>query len=68
LQTAEQQLVGEDAAAFDLSKQSLKSWGIFGVLLTSVLAAMYVVSTKSPPAVPLAKFNCVQRTASHYDV
>jgi hypothetical protein len=45
LQTAEQQLVGEDAAAFELNKQSLKSWGIFGVLLTSVLAAMYVVST-----------------------
>jgi hypothetical protein len=43
LQTAEQQLVGEDAAAFDLSKQSLKSWGLFGVLLTSVLGAMYMV-------------------------
>jgi hypothetical protein len=38
--------VGEDAAAFDLNKQSLKSWGIFGVLLTSVLGAMYVVSIK----------------------
>lgn len=38
-----QQLVGEDAAAFDLSQQSLRSWGLFGVLLTTVLAAMYVV-------------------------
>lgn len=38
------ELVGEDAAAFDASKQSLKSWGIFGVLLTSVLGAMYLVS------------------------
>lgn len=43
LQTAEQQRVGEDAAAFDLSKQSLKSWGVFGVLLTGVLGAMYMV-------------------------
>eukprot|EP00879_Flechtneria_rotunda_P023089 GHRR01024408.1.p1 GENE.GHRR01024408.1~~GHRR01024408.1.p1 ORF type:complete len:122 (+),score=14.57 GHRR01024408.1:444-809(+) len=46
LQTAQtaQELIGEDAAAFDLSKQSLKSWGVFSVLLTTVLGAMYLVS------------------------
>lgn len=38
------QLVGEDAAAFDWSKQSLQSWGLFVALLSSVLGAMYVVS------------------------
>eukprot|EP00879_Flechtneria_rotunda_P002691 GHRR01002897.1.p1 GENE.GHRR01002897.1~~GHRR01002897.1.p1 ORF type:complete len:366 (+),score=54.74 GHRR01002897.1:444-1541(+) len=45
LQTAQtaQELIGEDAAAFDLSKQSLKSWGVFSVLLTTVLGAMYLV-------------------------
>ncbi|KAI8471045.1 MAG: NnrU protein-domain-containing protein [Monoraphidium minutum] len=36
-------LDGEDAAAFDWGQQSLKSWGIFGVLLTGVLGALYVV-------------------------
>lgn len=44
LETSATELVGEDAAAFDLSKQSLQSWGIFGVLLTTVLGAMYLVS------------------------
>jgi len=34
-------LVGEDAAVFELSEQKLKSWGIFGVLLTTVLGALY---------------------------
>jgi len=37
------ELVGEDAAAFDWSKQSLKSWGIFGVLLTVVIGALYAI-------------------------
>jgi hypothetical protein len=36
-------LVGEDAAAFDWGQQSLKSWAIFGVLLTGVLGALYAV-------------------------
>lgn len=45
-----QQLVGEDAAAFDLSQQSLRSWGIFGVLLTTVLAAMYLVRSEAAAA------------------
>lgn len=40
---AESELAGEDAATFDLSKQSLTSWGVFGVLLTTVLGAMYMV-------------------------
>ncbi|KIY96313.1 hypothetical protein MNEG_11647 [Monoraphidium neglectum] len=38
-----QPLVGEDAAAFDWGQQSLRSWGIFGVLLTGVLGALYAV-------------------------
>lgn len=37
-------LAGEDAAVFDWSQQSLRSWALFGVLLSTVLAAMYVVS------------------------
>ncbi|KAG2490010.1 hypothetical protein HYH03_011475 [Edaphochlamys debaryana] len=36
-------LVGEDSAAFDLSKQSLQSWGLFTVLLSTVLGALYLV-------------------------
>lgn len=39
----QQQLVGEDAAAFDWGKQSLKSWAVFGALLTFVLGALYAV-------------------------
>ncbi|KXZ44175.1 hypothetical protein GPECTOR_71g536 [Gonium pectorale] len=37
------QLVGEDAASFDLEKQSLQSWGLFVALLSVVLGALYVV-------------------------
>jgi hypothetical protein len=44
LQTSESQLVGEDAASFDFSKQSLQSWGIFVALLSTVLGALYLVS------------------------
>lgn len=44
LETADDKLVGEDAAAFDFSKQSLQSWGLFVALLSAVLGAMYVVS------------------------
>ncbi|PNW69789.1 hypothetical protein CHLRE_19g750247v5 [Chlamydomonas reinhardtii] len=36
-------LVGEDSAAFDLAKQSPKSWALFVVLLSTVLGALYVV-------------------------
>lgn len=36
-------LAGEDAAVFDLSQQSLRSWAIFGVLLTGVAALLYPV-------------------------
>lgn len=43
LEAQQQHLVGEDAAAFDWGNQNLKSWTIFGVLLTGVLAALYVV-------------------------
>ena len=35
--------MGEDAALFDPSQQSLRSWGFFGVLLTGVLALLYPV-------------------------
>ncbi len=43
-------LVGEDAAAFALEKQSVKSWGLFFFLLTTVLGALYVVG-------PAARFS-----------
>lgn len=36
-------LVGEDAAVFDFSQQSLKSWGLFVALLTGVSALLYPV-------------------------
>ena len=36
-------LAGEDAAVFDLSQQSLRSWGLFAVLLTGVSALLYAV-------------------------
>lgn len=44
LEEKSNQMVGEDAASFDFSKQSLQSWGLFVALLSTVLAAMYVVS------------------------
>lgn len=42
-------LAGEDAAAFDVSQQSLASWGWFFALLTGVLGLIYVVSVPAPP-------------------
>lgn len=45
------QLVGEDAASFDFSKQSLQSWGIFVALLSTVLGAMYLVRAAAAAAV-----------------
>lgn len=36
-------LIGEDAAAFSLEQQSIKSWAVFVVLLSTVLAALYAV-------------------------
>ena len=36
--------IGEDAAAFDVSKQSLNSWALFFGLLTGVLGMIYLVS------------------------
>ena len=36
-------MVGEDAAAFDLSAQSAASWGLFFGLLTGVLALLYAI-------------------------
>lgn len=38
-----QPVFGEDAAAFDLNRQSLKSWGIFFGLLSGVLGLLYAV-------------------------
>jgi len=35
-------LIGEDSGLFILSEQKMKSWGIFLVLLTTVLGALYV--------------------------
>ncbi|PNH02166.1 15-cis-zeta-carotene isomerase, chloroplastic [Tetrabaena socialis] len=40
--TATPELAGEDAAAFSLEQQSLRSWGLFLVLLSTVLGALYV--------------------------
>ncbi|KAI3431840.1 hypothetical protein D9Q98_010592 [Chlorella vulgaris] len=39
----QQQLGGEDAAVFSFADQSARSWGIFAVLLTGVLALLYPV-------------------------
>jgi len=36
-------LVGEDAAAFSFAQQSLRSWGVFGVLVSIVIGGLYVV-------------------------
>jgi len=36
-------LVGEDAAAFSLAQQSLKSWGIFGAAVATVLSFIFYV-------------------------
>ncbi|MEW5302486.1 MAG: hypothetical protein WDW38_002357 [Sanguina aurantia] len=42
--TTEQQLmVGEDAGAFDVEKQSTRSWALFTGILTVVLAALYAL-------------------------
>lgn len=35
--------IGEDAAVFDWKEQSLQSWGLFSVLLSSVLGFLYFV-------------------------
>jgi hypothetical protein len=45
--TAAAALVGEDAAVFDPQAQSVRSWGLFFVLLTTVLGALYAVSSFS---------------------
>ncbi|KAK9812970.1 hypothetical protein WJX72_006637 [[Myrmecia] bisecta] len=37
-----EELVGEDAAFFDVSQQSVQSWTIFSALLAGVLALIYV--------------------------
>jgi len=41
--TTTQTLVGEDAAFFDLSQQSLQSWGLFFALLSGVSALLFAV-------------------------
>lgn len=48
-QPEQQALVGEDAAVFDLSQQSLRSWVLFGALLTGVLAMLYPVRQRRHP-------------------
>mmetsp|Transcript_10757 Transcript_10757/g.16662 ORF Transcript_10757/g.16662 Transcript_10757/m.16662 type:complete len:361 (-) Transcript_10757:215-1297(-) len=42
-----QELVGEDAAVFEFSNQKIQSWGIFSVLVTSVLGLLYVTWIKA---------------------
>ncbi|GLC43362.1 15-cis-zeta-carotene isomerase [Pleodorina starrii] len=42
-EAASTKLIGEDAAAFDLEKQSVKSWALFVALLSTVLGALYLV-------------------------
>ena len=47
-------MVGEDAAKFDLSQQSLSNWSLFGVLVSLVLASIYFVWVdKSTPYIGL---------------
>ena len=47
-------IVGEDAAKFDLSQQSLSTWSLFGVLVSLVLASIYFVWVdKSTPYIGL---------------
>lgn len=41
-------LVGEDAAVFDPSQQSLQSWALFAALLTGVSALLYPVGGHRP--------------------
>lgn len=36
-------IVGEDAAKFELSQQSISNWSLFGVLVSLVLASIYFV-------------------------
>ena len=50
-----EELVGEDAAYFDVEQQSTGKWVFFTVELAVVLGIMYVVShinTASSPALP----------------
>jgi hypothetical protein len=58
----EPELVGEDAAVFDVSSQSLKSWALFFTLLTAVLGALYVVRTSVLSAPPSWRRNLVLRS------
>lgn len=51
-----QERVAEDAASFDFNKQSVKSWGIFFGLLTTVMGALYLVSPGSEPCEPSLAF------------
>lgn len=39
-------LLGEDAAVFELEKQSLNSWALFVALLSIVMGALYLVRRK----------------------
>ncbi len=46
-------LVGEDAAFFDVQKQTTKSWTLFTGLLLGVLALIYVVRRATQPQIQL---------------
>jgi hypothetical protein len=60
------QLVGEDAAAFDVSSQKSSSWTLFFGLLTGVLGALYLVglcdvsfaASGDPPALGTIGWHC----------
>jgi zeta-carotene isomerase len=41
--TAPPALIGEDAAAFSFERQSVKSWALFGALVSLVMGALYLV-------------------------
>ena len=43
LQATTSDLVGEDAAVFELEKQSLKSWGIFAAAVSAVLGSLFYI-------------------------
>ena len=40
--SSDSELIGEDAAAFSLEEQSLKSWGIFTAAVATVLSIIFV--------------------------
>jgi zeta-carotene isomerase len=54
-------LIGEDAAAFSFEQQSIRSWAIFGVLVSLVMGGLYLAwISPSGPALGAAYVRAVQ--------